>query len=109
MAKTTKFIGVRGLTGGFVMEILSKLAVLKKFTGGRVENFKGCESWAVLQRQCFAEVCKAIYLHRLHIKYLTESCEAQRFLRGPNGFGSGDVVLDLIVVGPDRKNSTSGA
>ena len=91
------------------MEILSKLAVLKKFTGGRVENFKGCESWAVLQRQCFAEVCKAIYLHRLHIKYFTESCEAQRFLRGPNGFGSGDVVLDLIVVGPDRKNSTSGA
>ncbi len=98
LAETAQFIGVQDIPGSLVAGISMQVAVFKKFAGGRIKNRKGRRFRAVLQHQCFAEVSKTFHLRWLHVKCLTESHEGQQFLRGPQGFGSGDVVLDLFVI-----------
>ena len=82
LVETAQLVGVQGIPSGLVTGILTQLAVFQKLSGGRIENQKDRRTWAVLLRQCFAEVCKAFYFCWIHIDCCTEYRKGQRFLSG---------------------------
>ncbi len=51
--------------------------------------------WTTNKHQCLTEVCKAVNLCWLHS--FLETCKTDWFSRGPNEFGSGNVVSDTFV------------
>jgi hypothetical protein len=92
LALPSKFIGVRGVPGGFVAGVTTGLAMLKEFSSGGVQHQKSL--WTVHWCQCFTEVCKTFNLCRLHS---AETCKSDWFDRGLIGFGSGNLVSDTFV------------
>ncbi len=70
-----------------------ELAMFEEFASGGVKHRKSF--WTAHMHQCLTELCKPVNLCRLHS--VAETCKTNWFSRGPNGFGSGNVVSDTFV------------
>ncbi len=78
--------------------------MFEEFTSGGVKHQKSF--WTAHVHQCLTKVCTPINLCRLHS--FAETCETNWFSRGPNGFGSGNVVSDTFVKWLSAVKSASG-
>ncbi len=68
---TSKFIGIGRVTGGFVVEVTTELAMFEEFASGGAKHRKSF--WPANKHQCLTEVCKTVNLCRLHS--FAETCK----------------------------------